>query len=279
MKTNESKPIPFKEKLRAEAKRKEKAKRKQAELFRQKYDKVKVFEFPKKNKINMEKHFYFPKFLDTPCFQDLSKTALAVYTVLCSKADFEENNWFQISQENIAKMAGINPAQVKSGVEELINSRISIDSENPLLERKMSNEGKRHFYMYRVGFIRKEMISVAEKFIFHTCIIDTGIWAKLTTRAKALYLAMRTVAKFDQDLYNLIEYGESPYIKVEDFRNRLWDVWDSSMISMAELCRWVNIESSNIRDVIQQLEKVYLIERVDRYFKVYLKPEIENQCD
>ena len=138
----------------------------------------------------------------------MSKSALQVYPVLCSRANFEENKWFQLSRENIAKMAGISHPTVSKGIEDLLEYTIN-DKGNkiPFLEMKKQTEGKRHFYVYKISLPRKDEIKKwrGQYFIFHTCIINSGVWAILKPRAKLLYIAMRMKAFFDADLYSEIE--------------------------------------------------------------------------
>lgn len=246
----------------------------EAEDFKQRYNKQKVFEFPPKDKINMEQHFYIPKGFNT--LNGLTTPAMAIYPVLCSMADFETDNWFQMSRENIAKIAGINPLTVDKGIENLMGHNLLDDM--PILERQMKTEGKRHFYMYRVRFVRKNMMVdyKGQFFIFHNCIIQSGVWAELSPRAKALYLAIRSIAIFDWQGYadeHDIPYSEGQQIYGEDYKDREWDCCSSTL---SELCRMVNIDSSNIKEVLQQLKYHHLVERSDDYFRVYLKPKIRG---
>lgn len=97
---------------------------------------------------------------------------------------------------------------------------------------------------------------------------------------------MRSAAKFDVSLYTDIEYPEMDfghsedtmeffsYIK-QDYKDRKWDVCTDSL---AKLCKRVGISAINLNPILMQLEEEYLIERVDKYFKVYLKPHnlLEN---
>ena len=196
----------------------------------------------------------------------LSKSALAVYPVLCSRADFEEEDkTFQISQENIAKLAGVSENSVRKATTEL--------EETGLLSREKKTEGTRHFYVYRVAFIRKSLLEEhkGNTIYFYTCIIKNGIWAKLNPRAKALYLAMRATARQDLEEYNYIEEGEHyrPMEHDEYIRNRKWDI---CLLSLAEMSRKAGIERSNIDTVLVELEKYKLIEQVGKWTKVFLKP-------
>jgi hypothetical protein len=246
--------------------------------FKQLYNEIKTVKFS--NDVNMVKYFNFPKFIGKTGSVKIDKIVLAVYPALCSTADFKDNKWFQISRDNIAKLAGLTPPTVDKAINHLINGKYRIMNDGKttlLLERKMKTEGKRHFYMYRVGFIRDMEKWHGFYFVFHTCIVTSGIWAELTPRAKALYLAMRTYAKFDRELYIGVELdGVEPWeadfdFRGEAYRERKWDYCDTPL---TELCRSVNIESTNIRSVIEQLEEYHLIseEELMNVYRVYLKP-------
>jgi hypothetical protein len=273
------------------------AKRRRIETFNSWYDKTIDWNSKSINETNMEKHFYmFNEFIK---FNYISLSAIAIYPCLCSQANFEKDEWFHISEQNIAKMAGISINSVIAGIKNMIDNRftVNIPDKNdedevidvPLLQRKMFNDGKRHFYKYKVCFVRKSMMENWTFLIFHTCIIDSGVWAKLEPRAKALYLAMRSEAKFNGKLYCQIEgiqYNEQEWYD-EGFRNRKWDICETSL---AELCRKVGsgfddvgnikgISSSNIQIVVKQLEHYGLVEQINSRFMVYLKPKNGNDYE
>lgn len=245
--------------------------------FKDVYDKTKIYKFPKQ--VDMNRHFYIPK--EFTRLEDLTKSAVAVYPVLCSMADFEENKWFHISRENIAKIAGITPITVDRGILSLMDCQFSFGS--PVLRRELFTEGKRHFYNYKVTLIRKPMMEDhrGEFFIFHICIVTSRVWAGLSPRAKALYMVMRSMAKFDYEAYRYEKDLEWTYdadeirnAYAEGYKDREWDVCH---VSMAELCRWVNINASHTGEVIKQLEHNRLIEFIDNgIYKVYLKPSMRN---
>jgi len=281
----QSRSSPFRGKVALEAKKqKEQRRQQQKELFAEKYDKTTIFEFPKAE-VNMNRHFFFPKIFGPGLFGDQwSKASIAVYPVMCSQANFEHNDWFQISQENIGKMAGIGGGTVQKGIKELVDGeyKLKTTDENgkgtavPLLEVKMTSEGTRHFYLYRAGFIRRNMIPhwKGDYFLFFACLIDSGIWAKLKPRAKALYLAMRSVAVQDYELYRDVETDNGfEWMTSHDeyIRTRKWDV---VTIPLAELGRHAGVNVTNIKAPMKQLEKYRLVERIDKWFKVYLKPRI-----
>ena len=278
--------IKLSEKVLTDAKKqKHQKKEKQKQDFRETYDKTKEFSFPEKDGVNMEKHFYFPKIFDENGFGErMTKAAITIYPVMCARANFEHNDWFQLSQDSIAKMAGISVPTAQEGLQCLLEDSYTLtttDKEGnvssvPLLESKLTTEGKRHFYLYRAGFIRRDMINLwrGGYFVFFTSIIDGGVWAELSPRAKTLYLAMRCAAKQDFELYCSVEEAV-PFCdqtgQDEFFKYRKWDV---CITPLAELARRVNCSSNMIQRPMEQLLYYRLAERVDRWFKVYLKPRI-----
>ncbi len=271
--------IPWEERIKANLENdKRKRKEHQKFIFNQKYNKTKDYEFPKSTDVDMNRFFCFPKFDENFW---MSLPSIAIYPVLCLQSDFERNEWFQISQKNIAKMSGIHVNTVVKGIEDLEEKSLN---KEPFIEKKKQTQGTRHFYEYRVNFIRKNDIKDwDENYItFHKCIVDSGVWAKLKPRVKALYLSMRMNAKFEPKLYEEIEdlgldtdsneFWES--FSGEKYRNRKWDVCNKSL---AELCRKVDITPANLKPILIQLENHLLIERIDEnqsIFKVYLKPKI-----
>ncbi|MGB4002547.1 MAG: hypothetical protein WBL59_06725, partial [Bacillota bacterium] len=159
---------------------------------------------------------------------------------------------------------------VRNALKELENAEL-------LIKEKVT-EGSRHFYIYRVGFFYKPILDKARQYggsiYFYNCIIDNGIWAELKPRAKVLYLTMRAVAKQDIELYSVIEGedygGDWTGVNYDDYiRNRKWDVCD---ISLSKLCKLAKIERTNLTPILEELERYKLIERVDRWIKVYLRP-------
>jgi len=264
--------LTLKEKIAVHV-RKEKEKRQESKrkVYKERYNKVKKYKFPPKEHINTNKHFYFFKLLVSD--YNLSKSALAVYPVLCLKADFKDDNWFQMPQEEISVKAGLSINTVQKALVELEN--------NELLERKKRNEGKRHYYLYKVLFIRKDMITDYEKeyFTFNQSIIDSGVWSKLNPRSKVLYLAMRVKAQFDfESIFDdvpfdgtRIDYDDLIKSYLEDFRNRKYDICE---LPLSQLCGFASINQTNLKPVISQLERYRLVKSYGDYFEVYLIPKI-----
>ena len=249
--------------------REAKRKQLQKEAFRQVYNRPKEKTFSDDiDQLNMDSFRAIPK--DITSSYGLSKAALAVYPVLCSEADFEKDEAFQISQANIALFAGVSENSVRNALKELENAG--------LLTKEKVTDGPRHFYIYRVDFFRKPMLDKTRQqggaIYFYTCIINNGIWAELPLGAKAIYLFLRAEAKQDLDIYSEIEgimTGEfyEPMEYPEYIKDRKWDICEASL---TEISKAVRVERSKIGASLEALERFRLIERVDRWIKVYLKP-------
>jgi len=254
--------------IQKQEKEKEEKKQLRKEIFRQVYDRPKERAFSDIDQLNMDSFRAIPKsvILD----YGLSKAALAVYPVLCCEADFEKDEAFQISQANIALFAGVSENSVRNALKELENAEL-------LIKEKVT-EGSRHFYIYRVGFFYKPILDKARQYggaiYFYNCIIENGIWASLPLGAKAIYLFLRAEAKQDLDIYSRIEAimtGEfyEPWEYPEYIMNRKWDICEASL---TQISKAVRVERSKIGAYLEALERFRLIERVDRWIKVYLRP-------
>lgn len=244
--------------------------------YKQRYNKTKVVEFKSKDEVNMLKHFSIDKVVVNGDWQ--SNMAMIIYPVLCSRADFRKNEWMQLSLVNIGKLAGISEPSVRKGINDLLHKTISYYKDYsstetitvPLLERRKVTKGKRHFYQYKIWFLRNAEVDRARGgfIILQSLLFDTGIWAKLSKRAKLLYLALRKHARFDEEMYSYVEKTEPQYIHEMNFYERGWDVCD---ISYAELCLSAGIDTHKIKDNIRELEKVGLIE--ENGYLVYHMPK------
>jgi len=263
-------------KIRDIQRQKEEKKKQQKEVFEQVYNRPKevfeqVYNRPKEkafsdiDQLNMDSFRAIPKSVILEL--GLSKAALAVYPVLCCEADFEKDEAFHISQANIARFAGVSENTVRNALKELENAGL-------LIKEKVT-DGPRHFYVYKVRRPESEANEqYGEAIYFYNCIIDNGIWAELKPRAKVLYLTLRAVAKQDFELYSVIEWEvyerDWTGVNYDDYiRNRKWDVCD---ISLSKLCKLAKIERTNLTPILEELERYKLIERVDRWIEVYLRP-------
>lgn len=96
-------------------------KRHEIKTVKELYDKPKKVKFKNRDGINIDDFRAIHKNIIS---YGLSKSALAVYPVLCSRADFKEDKPFQISQRNIAKLAGISENSVRKGIKELEDAEL-----------------------------------------------------------------------------------------------------------------------------------------------------------
>ena len=248
--------------------KREEKKKQQKEVFRQVYNRPKEKAFSDIDQLNMDSFRDIPKSVILEL--GLSKVALAVYPVLCCEADFEKDEAFHISQANIARFAGVSENSVRNALKELENAG--------LLTKEKVTDGPRHFYVYKVRRPESEANEqCGEAINFYTCIIENGIWASLPLGAKAIYLFLRAEAKRDLDIYSKIEeieaimagefYGPMEYL--EYIRNRKWDICETSL---TKISRVMGVARSKIGAYLEALERFRLIERVDRWIMVYLKP-------
>ena len=254
--------------IQRQEKEKEEKKQLQKEMFRQVYDRPKEKAFSDIDQLNMDSFRAIPK--SVILNYGLSKAALAIYPVLCAKADFEKNNSFQISQENIAFYSGVSESKVRRAIAELEGAR--------LLSKEKITEGTRHFYVYKVTFYRRPELEANEQrgdaIYFYNCIIDNGIWANLPLGAKAIYLFLRAEAQQDFELYSFIEWEvyerDWTGVNYDDYiRNRRWDICETSL---TKISRAVRVDRSKIGAYLEALERFRLIERVGRWIEVYLRP-------
>lgn len=238
--------------------------------YKDNYSKTKTYSFP--SKINLDKYFTFRK--NDVWKLSKNKNMLAIYPILCLRADFKVDKWFQIPQQEISVKTGLSIPSVKIGLDNLYK--------NKFINRLKNDEGIRRFYEYNVKFIRRKDIKDNKNkyFIFNQSIIDSGVWAKLKPRAKALYLSIRANASFypdaffgDQEIIDGDSYIDYKKVVKENFRKRKCDITNKPL---SHLCRHVRIDNSNLIPIIKQLEEYRLIERYGKIFEVYLHPKINQ---
>jgi len=241
-------------------------------LFKQFYKQHKCYHLPDRKKCE---RLFLPKRYGVIDNAKPLRVAIAVYPALCMQAARERGNWVHLSLENLAKMTGVSVPTAKKGVDNLTQwvavkikkhrEREQIISTFPLLEIR---HGRRN--AYKVGYVKRELVKEwrGNYFAFHTCIIESGVWAKLPPLAKALYLAMLCNAEQHHELYCKVE-GVQRLTVEEYYERRKWDVcWTP----LTELARQVGY-SKNPKKCVSQLVHCGLVERVGRWFKVYLKPK------
>ncbi len=281
------------DKVRENAKRQRRERKEdQTRRFTEYYNKKTKYEFPPTESINMDKHFYMHRgFIKSPHIQ---YNGIAVYPVLCSLSDFDKPKWIQVPQSKIAKMAGISINSVIKGVEYLTKPNLlfmtSEYGSEKFLQKEKISKGRQHYNRYKVGFVRRDLMDKwkGHFFPFYTSIIESGIWAELKPRAKALYLAIRSSAYFDFKLYCEIheyeyhEYGKD--LSEEVYRDRKWEICENNLTKLSNLIgagyeypeseySLGGISTSDIGSITEQLRKLGLIDRFGQWIIVYLRPK------
>ena len=243
-----------------------------------------------KKKVDWIKYFKIPKVIEF--FRgEIPLNALAVYPVFCSQADLYKNKQFHVSMQEIAKLSGLKKTETVSKAVESLNCKEFRPGDNKsitLLKVKKDKSQGRPRNFYKVGFVRslmnKQKIFQDSSYKFLAGIVTSGIWAKLSPRAKALYMAMREFSK--PDLPWRAEYGfltctdsgfadkhEAYNNKLEEYKNRQFDLCTNSLTF---LCNAVGMSSSNIgRTALSELEEAHLVKRIEdeKYrFMVFIKP-------
>ncbi len=274
--------------IRADIKRRNRARKAH---FDKLYNKPLIWE-PNPN-ANMSHFFFHPKLMGHPLLS-VPKAASVVYPVMCSQ-QHSNGEEFQLSRENIGRMAGLNPSTVDRAIDWLVSNEYTSERMPaiPLLKRR-THKSTRNILIWKAGVIPEakneedKRKSDGEYFIFHTCLVKSGIWRDLTVRAKVLWLAMRTVAKFDVFEYEDEEYdGFGPH----DYdwmyhRNRKYDIVPN--ISMARLCRMGNISNNLLKQTYDELYEYRLArpsfehpdyEVLHGNWNVYLIPDEKKWID
>ena len=285
----------WKKKIKKDVNRQEdERKREQRETFNLIYDKPKHVQFKSPETLNMKKHFFMPTIHEGFNF-DGNRNEQVVYPVLCAKADFREPDFIQLSRENIAKLSGISTVATDDGLKRLEQRYFKghkTGVETPFLERELVQDGKRRFYVYNPNFFRPDTEGTrisdwqGSYMVFHTWIIDSGLWAKLHRNSKALYLTMRSCSWFDRLLYEELENVSVPDEidlyeaggndeAYQNYVKRRWEVCDTSLRRLFDLAG-IAYNNTNTKHLINDLVEKGLVERLDdkrSVFKVWLKPQ------
>jgi len=215
---------------------------------------------------------------------DMTLNEMAVYPALCVNADYEKNEWFQVSQETLSKQAGLSVPIIIKTIEGMVNrppiEYLREGNFTPILERKLHQLGQRRYYLYRVFFIRKDEIELLKSdavFFFYNHIIERGIWQKLNPRAKALYLLLRAYSKFDFRTYcDLTGHSNYETYSEKIYKDREFEFCE---VPIKTLCDHHKISYSNIGSSCKELEKAGLIERYNKITLVNLRVKTENNID
>lgn len=180
-------------------------------------------------------------------YSGLSLTARGLYPVLCYLSDFGNSDPKQVSRENIGKLAGIrNWRSIDRAIEELVSAG--------WVEATKTEHKQRRFWIYTVDFVRDADIAETKHkdwFPFATSMIECGVWAQLTSRAKVFYLGLRCVSEFLYDDYPEISFADA-------YRNRDYEY--AHLDNIRQFCKSIGIDNSKLYQLYRQLYAYGLIE-------------------
>lgn len=235
------------------------------EALQKRYDKLKYWKPSKKASMT---HFRkIPKFI---IGSGLTLPSLAIYPVLCCEDNYKNNEWVQLSQENIKEKSGHSIPTINKAIKELSIVR--------LIKAKKVNEGKRRFWIYKPSYIKDNFATGKDCFFFYTYLIESGIWRKLDLRAKGLYLAMRSFAEFDFMLYCEVEDLDYNVFGNELAEGQNSHKWEICKKSLNEMCAILGMSASNINIIVKELTIIGLITQLDEGYIVYQLPaEVDTQ--
>lgn len=258
--------------------------------FRRTYNRTNDDPFPEN--ISMKRFACLPKFDLLRSKDDglLGYPALALYPVLCVRADYEdEDKWLQLSRENMGQLAGLSTHTVNKGLNELAHATMPVapgaTQRRPLLEYEMVQREQRRFYLYRPSFIRPKIEGDDWRgylIHFHGEVVDSGTWARLSGRAKALYMIARSAAYFHRELYQLLEGVDLDDAEVrgqffgEDYRDHKWDVVD---VPLARLCAMAGMNAPDAVRVRAELNAAGLVEIIRLNDRVHVLKVYRRSCD
>ena len=239
-------------------------------LFNRLYDKPKTVVF--KERANPYKFFAFSC---EDMLTEMTASAKGIYAALCCLSDFLVEKQIQVSIENIGVYTGLSDwTTIKKGLDELSSLHL-------IRGEKIIN--KRQYWIYSTDFIRKsdlENYQVREWFPFYSCIVETGVWAKLTPKAQSLYLTLRALAEFELESTDS-DYGES--LRGGDdfvsfYKNREYDSYASTW---ANLSNQSGIHYTSLKLLIAQLEEYGLVSLADWttscILNIYFRPSITQE--
>ena len=267
-KGNKKKTLNVRADVRRQKAERKKEKQFQADIFKR--IRPKTINFSKQP--SMEQYVYLSKKKLTT----MMDSELAVYIVLCCRA-IKYKDWFQVSQENIAKMAGLSVITARKGIQKLIDRGVLI--------KKKINVANMHTFIYKIDFYHgddiKQKESKGDVLQFYCYIVNGGKWSELRAEEKELYLVMRRIAVFEPEIFGLVEEIDLDGMVLDEFyqfgySSRKWDVLcteDSNIMTML-LSEYSYINPDKLIIALKRLEEFNLVEYVEDYqscYKVYLR--------
>lgn len=240
--------------------RREIRKRRRTRLdFDIRYNKLKIIKF--NSNPNMQGFRAIEKeFIRLP----LSASAKAIYIVLCVLSDYDENKPLQVSKENIGVLSGLKDwSTISKALQELSQT-------GWISSQKVINE--RRYWVYDVSFIRQKDINKykpSEYIMFHTCIVESGVWAYLRPKDKALYLTLRAESEFE---YDTMDYPDIGF--VEAYGMRKFEIYYGRL---KELSQKSGVSIGYVKRSIERLQEAGLVIQIQEgmvYYQVNLYPEV-----
>jgi predicted transcriptional regulator len=140
----------------------------------------------------MQQFFRFPKAIITTCrWAKLSSAAKCVYPVIGVHANLKGEAW--PAMQRIGDLSGLTRQTVSKAVRALSRAQIVHNS------FRVTERGHVQ-YTYQLPLPKQGR---RRAFFFDRSLVDDGVWASLSTPAKALYPVLRTYAYPDFECYDI----------------------------------------------------------------------------
>jgi len=250
----------------------------QRQEFDARYDDVVADPFPAASEVSDYRHCYIPTLDLLHQRGPLSPKALAVYVAMATRADFKEDAPFQVSQDSLSKLAGLNRRTVAAAVAELESTTLTLPDGNTrrLLERDKVGDVRR-VWVYRLYVVRPQDRQVMTGFQLRlqASLVDSGVWARCSRRAQAFYLSARTLARADpidhqsvtgENIANHEEWGVDPAL----YGQRRFDTCSNSL---RDVCGLAGLSREKASAPADELVERGLVTRQRSCLHVYLAPQ------
>lgn len=249
------------------------------------YSKLGRYKVNFEHNLDME-HTYV--YLSKEIVRELQNASLAVYVALACKAT-DQTKPLRISYEALAQLTGNSDKTVKKGVKQL--------EEMDVFKREKVSRGGINQYEYSdIQFYQKGDIKVGieekDLFQFYKSLVYNGIWSKMTSEDKNVYIALRFLAKTYPHLYMHYEHGDEFDEDVPEgwdhqlffsdyYSDRKWDIVQETNLSN-EIHNRTGLNSERMVTCFENLDRLRLFEPADEdnpeifygdydhWYKVYL---------
>lgn len=214
-----------------------------------------MYKFPEYEEVNTKHFFRFEKdIIRSGIWAGLPTASKAIFPVIGVHANSEGVAW--PSQETIARMAGITPKTVRSGISAMKDfDKIKLSS--------YINKRGRKSYRYKIDL---PTIGKGSDFRFYRSLVESGFWASLTPGEQAVYPVLRTYAYFEPEPYlhycdeigievpEGITYGE--FINEGHYESRQFEIATPEIDVIAEIA---GVCTSTARSAICKLESKKMV--------------------